>query len=341
MDKKVYFLEGALFLVLAQIMVGINIVFSKYALSSVPILFVLATRFAIAAIILLPLHWLTPAKKISIYSYVARLEKRDWRFILAQALCAGILFNFLMLFGLTYTDANAAGIITSTLPAIIAVMSWLILGEKISSKKMFCVFLATLGLFVIAVDKLSGVNITHSFLGDAIILLALLPEATYYILCKMYVNSLPIFLMSSLLNGINAILLFLIIACSAGMSSGATMINISFLEWVVLMILGLSSGFFYVFWYLGCQKADGVMTSLSTAVMPIATVVIAWMLLGEKLTLWQSVGMGLVMLSIIMYVKRDKHYKRERGLSGEEIGTDIDSDAAGSEGSIEGETAER
>lgn len=138
--SKAYSLQGLLFLVLAQIMVGVNIVFSKYVLSSLPVLFILALRFTLATVTLLPLHWLTPARKISIDIYFSQLKRRDWIFVIAQGLSAGIFFNFLMLWGLDYTDANIAGIITSALPAIIAVMSWLVLGEKISGKKMICVF---------------------------------------------------------------------------------------------------------------------------------------------------------------------------------------------------------
>lgn len=297
--SNTYYLHGMLFLILAQIMVGVNIVFSKYVLSSIPILFILALRFTLAAIILLPLHWLTPAKKLPLYSYFSQLKRRDWFFIFAQALSAGVLFNFLILWGLHYTDANVAGIITSALPAIIAIMSWIILGEKISGKKAICVGFATLGLVVIAYDKLSGTKASHSFWGDALVLVSLLPEATYYILSKMHVNALPVFLISSLLNGINAVLLLcgLIFISWDGLHIHAS-------DWLILIILGLSSGLFYVFWYFGCQKVDGIMASLSTAVMPLATVLIAWMLLGEQLTMGQTAGMGMVILSIAAYAKR-------------------------------------
>lgn len=294
-----YFLQGMLFLVLAQVMVGINIVLSKYMLSSLPILCILALRFSLASIILLPLHWLTPAKRLPVSTYFSQLKRRDWFFIFAQALSAGVLFNFLILWGLRYTDANVAGIITSALPAIIAIMSWIVLGEKISGKKAICVGLATLGLVVIACDKLIGIKVRHSFLGDAFVLASLLPEASYYILSKMHVNSLPIFLISSLLNGINALLL---LSCLGFTAWGG--LTIHALDWLILIFLGLSSGLFYVFWYVGCQKVDGVMASLSTAVMPIATVSIAWLILGEQLTTGQTIGMAMVILSIAAYARR-------------------------------------
>lgn len=297
--SNTYVLHGMLFLILAQVMVGVNIVFSKYVLSSIPVLFILALRFTLAAIILLPLHWLIPAKKLSVYSCFARLNRRDWFFIFAQALSAGVLFNFLILSGLHYTDANVAGIISSALPAIIAIMSWIILGEKISGKKAICVGFATLGLVVIAYDKLSGLTVTHSFIGDMLVLLSLLPEATYYILSKMHVNKLPVFLVSSLLNGINAIILLF---CLGFTGWGGLTIHVS--DWLILIILGLSSGLFYVFWYFGCQRVDGVMASLSTAVMPLSTVLIAWLLLGEQLTVGQSMGMSMVILSIVVYANQ-------------------------------------
>jgi drug/metabolite transporter (DMT)-like permease len=292
-------LQGMVWLILAQIMVGFNIVFSKYILASIPILFILALRFSLAAIILLPLHWFTSAKKLPLSYYFTSLKRRDWIFIFAQAISAGVLFNFFILWGLNYTDANVAGIITSALPAIIAIMSWIILGEKISRKKAMCVGFATLGLVVIACAKLGGKAVSHSFLGNVLVFISLLPEAAYYILTKMNVNSLPVFLISSLLNGINAILLLFCLGFSSfdGLSIHA-------LDWLILVILGLSSGFFYVFWYFGCQKVDGVMASLSTAVMPLATVIIAWFLLGEKLNLGQTVGMGMVIFSIAAYAKR-------------------------------------
>lgn len=284
---------------LAQIMVGINIVFSKYILASIPVLVILALRFSLATGILLLLHWLSPARKWSIKHYFSQLKRKDWVFIVAQALTAGVFFNVLMLAGLHYTDANVAGIITSALPAIIAVMAWLILNEKISGKKAICVGFATLGLVVIAFDKLQGTKTSHSFLGDALVLLSLLPEAAYYILSKLHANKLPVFLVAALLNGINALILILCLGFDAWPS-----LSIHLTDWLILIILGISSGLFYVFWYLGCQRVDGVMASLSTAIMPLSTVVIAWMLLGEKLTTGQTLGMSMVLISIAAYAKR-------------------------------------
>src|SRR3990167_10145303 len=298
--KKSYFLQGMVCLILAQTMVGLNIVTSKLLLLSIPVLILLEIRFALATLILLILHWITPAKTDdSIKDHLLKLKNRDWLYILAQSLTAGVLFNCLMLTGLNYTDANVAGIINSALPAIIAIMAWIILNEKISAQKSLCILFATAGLIVIAYDKLNGVGDTHSFLGDSIVLLSLLPEASYYVLCKLYSNRLPLFLTSALLNGINALLLLPVLFLVHWEPA-----NINMMTWITLFIIGLSSGLFYVFWFIGVQHIDGIMASLSTAIMPIATVILAWIILGEGLNSLELAGMGLVLFSIILYARK-------------------------------------
>lgn len=298
--QKNTFLNGLVFLVLAQIMVGMNIVVSKLLLPYFPVLVLLEIRFLLATLVLLPLHWVSPVvRKKSLKSYLSALTKRDWYYITAQALAAGFLFNIFMLTGLNYTDANVSGIITSALPALIAVMSWFILREKISSQKVLCVFFATVGLLIIAYDKLHEINASHSFFGDCIVLLALFPEASYYVLCKLYKNQLPVFLASTVLNGINALILLPVLFFISW-----DPVHISALHWVIISVIGISTGLFYVFWFIGSQKVDGIMASLSTGIMPIATAVFAWIILGEKLTGFELVGMSLVLLSIVVYAKK-------------------------------------
>lgn len=296
---KTYFFYGMLFLILSQTMVGINIVCSKLLLPSIPIFILLGIRFSLATLILLPLHWLSPARKTTVRTHFASIKRKGWLFLIAQGLTAGLLFNCIMLIGLNKTDANVAGIITSVLPAMIAVMSWLILKEKISVKNCLCILFATAGLAVIAYQKLPGDSSSHTFFGDFIVLLSLLPEAAYYILCKLHPNKLPIFLTSALLNGINALLLLPVL-----ISFHWDTINITSQHWLILIILSIAAGLFFIFWFLGCQRVDGIMTSLSTATMPIATVILAWMVLGESLTMLQTIGMGLVILAIIAYAKK-------------------------------------
>lgn len=295
MNSRASFFYGLFFLMMAQCMVGLNIVGSKYLLTVVPPFFLLMMRFTLASAILFPLHWLTPARNHPLSYYFAQITKKEWIFMISQALSAGFLFNLLMLMGLNYTNANVAGIITSALPAIIAIMSWLVLGETISGKKSVSIILATLGLVVIAWAKYRQHGGEQSFIGDIFIFLALIPEAAYYILSKLSPNRLPIFFVSTLMNGMNAIALFLVFALFSHEPIAITPFN-----WSILVGLGLSTSLFYIFWLVGCLRVDGIMASLSTAVMPIATVIFAQIIFGEHLTQPQFIGMVMVLISIFI-----------------------------------------
>lgn len=293
------FSTGMLYLLLAQVMVALNIVVSKTLLGIIPIWVMMNIRFGIATVILFVLHFVSPHRHVTLLDYFKQVQRKDWVFLWAQALCAGVLFNCLMLNGLNMTDANVAGIITSVLPAMIAIFSWLFLKEHISFKKCLCVLLATGGLLVIACDKFTTVGKAHSFLGDAIVLLSLVPEASYYILTKMHKTPLPVFLTSSLLNGINTVILFPI-----SIAQHWNPFTMDGSQWIIMIFLGISAGLFYVFWLFGSQKVDGVMASLSTALMPITTVLFAWLLLHEALNLHQTIGLSLVLLSIWVYSRQ-------------------------------------
>lgn len=299
MSKKAqsHNLGAYLFLILAQVMVGINIVSSKYLVASVPFLFILSLRFILAAIILFSLHLLTDHHTQFFQRHFEKLNKKAWVYILLQAITAGVLFNCLMLLGLRYTNANIAGIITSGLPAIIAVMSWIVLKEHFTRKKSLCVGLATIGLLIISGDKFVGGAAHQSMLGNLLVLLSLLPEAAYYVLSKMYVSPLPVFLLSAVINSVNALIMLPFLLCYMDWST----LHLVAFDWLILVMISFSSALFFVCWYLGSYRVDGVMASLSTAIMPIATVMIAWAALGEMITLVQLLGMGLVVASIFVY----------------------------------------
>lgn len=295
--KTSLFYKGLFFLICAQALVGLNIVCSKYLVSDLSVIFLLTIRFLLAALILLPLHWLTAARRLPLSLHLKNMTRGDWFFFIAQGLSAGLIFNCFMLTGLHYTDANIAGIITSTLPAIIAMMSWAMLGIKINAKQALCILFAMLGLVIIALSKVGPKN-THSFVGDTLIFLSLIPEAAYYVFGKMYTVKLPVFLFSSLINWINVLILFPVWLILEKPQA------ITVEQFLLLLVLGLSTGLFYVLLYYGSKWVDNVLTSLTTAVMPIATVFFAWIFLGEQLHSTELAGMALVIFSILLYARR-------------------------------------
>lgn len=285
-----------LWLVLAQTSVGVNIVGSKILLSTLPVTLLLLLRFWIAAIALFVCSLFERRP-----SYVTEFKRRDAVHLVLQALCAGALFNALMLTGLRYTPANIAGIITAALPAMIAIFSWLLLRERIGLKGAACIGLAVLGLILVN-GAHAGVAAPLQLRGPAIIVLALLPEALYYVLCKLHRVNLPIFRLAAWINAINGIVVLPAILVHPSMWPQ----HVSNQQWLLIAMVGASTALFYVFWYRGCLQVKGSIAGMMTAVMPIATLLLSWLLLSERLNAWQALGMVLVLSSIVVHARAQR-----------------------------------
>ncbi|UYK69914.1 DMT family transporter [Coxiella burnetii] len=266
--------QGYSLLLLAQLMVGVGIVGCKSLLQTIPAVIILAIRFTIGSTFLLLVHLAVSDQK---FRPLKQLTRLDWGFIISQALCAGAFFNILLLLGLKYTNANVAGIITSALPAIVVIFSIIFLKERVTISTLLCVGFAVIGLIIIKFHSLQFGS-RYQIYGDILILASLIPEATYYILSKLRPNKLPVFLVSALMNGINVLpfLLFLFLRHQS------LLMQIAPEQYILLFIVGISSALFYVFWFSGCNHVSSSSAGLITAFMPIATLIIAYLFLGES-----------------------------------------------------------
>ncbi len=272
-------------------MVSVNIVASKSIIDKIPVFLLLEMRFIFATFFLL----VTVATKPKMLKSLKELSQTDWILLFLQGVTAGFLFNVFLYTGLHYTSASVASVIASTLPALIALLSYFVLKEKLSKNKYLSIFFAVLGVVVINAAK--PFDNSNNLFGDFIILIALLPEATYYILVKLRTIKIPITLQSCILNCINmALLLPLAIATT----DKSTLQAIQLKEWGVIAIIGMASALFFSFWSKGCKNVSGANCALMTATMPISTIIIAMIFLGESLMWVQWLGVTCIIGAIII-----------------------------------------
>ena len=133
-------LTNYLALASAMFIVGTSVVASKIVVDTLPIFTGSAIRFLIAAVILLAI--------VGRAGGIPRLPARLHLIIALQALAGIVLFNALLMLGLDLTTAIASGIITSTTPAVIAMMS-LALGDRLRLIGWIGVTLAVLGVVIV------------------------------------------------------------------------------------------------------------------------------------------------------------------------------------------------
>ena len=68
------------------------------------------------------------------------------RLVFIESLLGNFLFSICMLYGVSMTSAVNAGIIMAMIPAVVALMSWMFLGERISLRIWAAIALGVIGI---------------------------------------------------------------------------------------------------------------------------------------------------------------------------------------------------
>src|SRR5690606_31221999 len=91
-----------------------------------PVFLLAWLRFGIGALAMLP--WLRkPADE-------PPLARRTRALLFLESFLGNFLFSICMLFGVSLTTAVAAGVVMSSIPAVVAVLSWAFLRERIGAR---------------------------------------------------------------------------------------------------------------------------------------------------------------------------------------------------------------
>ena len=264
----------------SMILVGTSVIFGKYIIDHVPVALTAALRFLISVVVLLPMT-------LASGRLVPRLERREWGSLILQAFCGGFLFNFLILEGVRRTSMISVGLITSALPAAIAIGGWLLLRERLRLRLWVSVGLAILGIAVVNASS-STREIEASAIGNLLVIGAVIAEALFSVLAKRLSGRLTPTQMSFWVNLIG-LALFLPLAVPLALSFSWSAVPDAI--WLVLAVYAVSSGVFsFVLWYAGQARVPVSVAGLFTGFAPLTTAALAIIVLGERPTIGVALG---------------------------------------------------
>ncbi|KQL52528.1 hypothetical protein AN964_02575 [Heyndrickxia shackletonii] len=285
-------------LALSMAFVGANVAVGKLIVEHVPIFLFSEMRFFIALLFLIPMLVISRPKKVQ------QLQKRHWGFLFLQSFFGVFLFSVLMLYGVRYTSATAAGIITSTVPAIIAILSFFILKERLSISQAFSICLSIFGIAVITFQAPSLNSESNSLLlGNFLVFGAVISEALFTIFAKKLSAILsPI----QLSTGVNIIgfLLFLPFAIKEAVTFN--FMNLSLSVWFLIIYYALTASILsFVLWYRGVANIKANIAGIFTGFIPITAALVGIVFLKEPFGWNQSIGI-LSVLGAIYIGTREK-----------------------------------
>ncbi|QQZ30499.1 DMT family transporter [Thiothrix subterranea] len=253
-------------------------------------------RWAVAALILLPFAWSSMRAALP-------LAREHWRLVLALAVLGIAGFNSLVYVGLQTTTATNGVLLQSVTPITMILLAGLVLHEKSTLAQWLGIGVSLVGVLVIITKADWQVVQQLAFnRGDMWIVLATLDWSLYTVLLRKLPQGLrgtPILGFSITLGALVILPLYLYESFTF-QTMPFTTLSVASVAYVAVFPSLLS----YMFWNHATQKLGVNRTGQFSHLMPVFGILLATLLLGERLQFYHAIGMILVAAGILLANKK-------------------------------------
>jgi drug/metabolite transporter (DMT)-like permease len=281
---------AAVYLMAAMALTGTNVAFGKAIATAFPVYFFVAFRFAVASLALAPMAHAEPGPRLQAMSW------RQWRELVLMAALGMVGFTVLMLEGLKHTAAADAGIITATLPAVVALLGVVLIGDRLSLTQGLAVTLAVSGLVLVQVT--SAADYRSTLVGNLMVAGAVLCEASFVLLGK---RLAPPYRPLRLALGTNIAGLAMVLPLALLDMSAFDVRSVPPGAWLLGTWYALSASVLCLWlWYAGLPHVETWLAGLATAAIPVAALATSALYLGETIGPMRLAGAAIVIAAIAL-----------------------------------------
>lgn len=282
-------------------LVGSYVALSKPLVLAFPVFLLAWMRFAIGALAM-P-HWLRRSPCEPPMSWPTK------KLVFLESLLGNVLFSVFMLYGVSMTSAISAGVIMASIPAVIALLSWYFLGERIELRVWLAIGCAAFGIGLLSLSKgelspHAGSNLeplasnSHAWLGNFLVFGAVLCEAAYAVIGKKLTGVLGPKRITAMINLWGFIL---ITPFGLYMAWRFDFAAIAPQTWLLLVFYGLAASVWTVWlWMSGLRAIPAAKAGVFTVMLPISAAAVGIIALGETLHGLQALAFGLALLGVVL-----------------------------------------
>ncbi len=254
-------------------LVGSYVGLSKLLVAVFPVLLLAWLRFGIAAVAMA--HWVKRAPG------EARLSRADRVLLFWESFLGNFLFSICMLYGVALTSALAAGVTMAAIPAVVAVLSRVFLGERIRPRVAGAIACAAVGIGVLAFARNTGASAAAaSPLGYALLLAAVVCEASYVVIGKRLTGNLSPRRISALINLWG---LALVTPFGVWQALQFDFNSVPPARWVLLVFYAIAASVVTVWlWMRGLRHVPSSKAGVFTVLLPVSAALVGVLALGES-----------------------------------------------------------
>jgi len=282
----------------AVIFWGFSFIATKMALKEVHPFTLLALRYAMGALLLLFVQLGREKGFLKVFSL------RDWIYIFILAAVGVSGLGLLQAYGLLYTTAVNTGWIIAINPILITLSARFFLGEAIKARMVLGILLGFCGVFLIISKGIFSISLFRmaSTYGDFLVFVSALAWSGFTIGGKGFISRFPP------LATVTTIMLagcLLVLPLSLLRGDWNNLIHLSLSAWAGLLFLGIfCSGLGYLFWYSALEKSDSGVVGMYLYLEPFATLIGAYLLLGEEIRWITLMGGGMTLVGVYLATRK-------------------------------------
>jgi drug/metabolite transporter (DMT)-like permease len=277
-----------------MVIVGSLSVAGKKVIEVFPVMLSSVLTLSLASVLMFLLH-------LQMVGRIRKLTKPQFNYLFLQALFGVVLFRIFFLYGLYWSSASIAGILFSFVPAMIAILSVLILREKVSMMAMAGIAMCVAGLVMCQFSEWTLTSNPLVFAGFGLLLLAMVCEALFTVLRKK--------LTYETLNPVSSNFYLCVIGTGLCLPFGLydlrdfDLVTVTPIGWVPIIYTAVVVNIVsFVLWFRGVDKVDATIAGTFTVVVPVTTVILSSQFLGEPITLTMVAGMSIVIAGLLLVI---------------------------------------
>lgn len=285
-------------LVASMTLVGSYVGLSKLLVAVFPVFLLAWLRFGIAAVAMAGWVRRRPAE--------AALGPRERRLLFWESFLGNFLFSICMLSGIALTSALAAGVIMAAIPAAVAVLSALVLRERIAPRVALGIACAVGGIALVSWVRqapTSGTDTavpgsTSPVLGNALLLAAVFCEAAYVVIGKQLTAAVSPRRISALVNLWG---LALVTPLGLWQARHFDFAAVPPASWLLLGFYAMAASVVTVWlWMTGLKQVPASSAGVFTVMLPISAATIGVIFLGEMIDPAQFAAFGLALAGVLL-----------------------------------------
>jgi drug/metabolite transporter (DMT)-like permease len=226
-----------------------------------------------------------------------KFTKSDIKYLVLMVTLEPCLYFLFEIKALQYTSAAQAGVITATMPLLAAIMAGFFLKEIITKRLIFGSLLALLGAAWLSVEASVEVYAPNPLLGNTLEFLAMACAAGYTIAIKHLTKRFSALFLTAIQAFVGAIF-YLPLALWEWQGALPIMSLEGLLAILYLGVVVTMGG--YGLFNFSLTKLPASKASAFTNLIPAFVVILAFLILGERLNPPQLLATGLIFLGVLL-----------------------------------------